>query len=42
MRFDPTRDNLFSMRDEAAHNSLRAKMAYGVGFHVSNQSTCAC
>ncbi|KAK0636053.1 cytochrome P450 [Bombardia bombarda] len=29
MRFDPTRDNLFSMRDEAAHTLLRSKMAAG-------------
>ncbi|KAK3385839.1 cytochrome P450 [Podospora didyma] len=29
MRFDPTRDNLLSMRDEAAHTALRAKMAAG-------------
>ncbi|UPX20608.1 uncharacterized protein EKO05_0010836 [Ascochyta rabiei] len=28
-KFDPTRDNLFSMRDEAAHTKLRAKMAAG-------------
>jgi hypothetical protein len=30
MKFDPTRDNLFSMRDEVAHTKLRAKMAAGV------------
>jgi hypothetical protein len=30
MKFDPTRDNLFSMRDERAHTKLRAKMAAGV------------
>ncbi|KAH7413819.1 cytochrome P450 [Phaeosphaeria sp. MPI-PUGE-AT-0046c] len=29
MRFDPTRDNLFSMRDEIAHTKLRSKMAAG-------------
>ncbi|KAJ9137073.1 Cytochrome P450 [Pleurostoma richardsiae] len=29
MRFDPERDNLFSMRDEAAHTKLRSKMAAG-------------
>ncbi|KAF2868641.1 cytochrome P450 [Massariosphaeria phaeospora] len=29
MRFDPGRDNLFSMRDEAAHTKLRSKMAAG-------------
>ncbi|KAH8731990.1 cytochrome P450 [Phaeosphaeriaceae sp. PMI808] len=29
MKFDPTRDNLFSMRDEVAHAKLRSKMAAG-------------
>ncbi|KAG4429416.1 hypothetical protein IFR05_015102 [Cadophora sp. M221] len=29
MRFDPTRDNLLSMRDDAAHTKLRNKMAAG-------------
>ncbi|KAH3950795.1 hypothetical protein HBI56_205410 [Parastagonospora nodorum] len=29
MKFDPTRDNLFSMRDEVAHTKLRSKMAAG-------------
>ncbi|KAK1760102.1 cytochrome P450 [Echria macrotheca] len=29
MRFDPERDNLFSMRDEDAHTKLRLKMAFG-------------
>ncbi|KAL1845060.1 hypothetical protein VTK73DRAFT_1208 [Phialemonium thermophilum] len=29
MRFDPERDNLFSMRDEAEHARLRGKMAPG-------------
>ncbi|KAF2467480.1 cytochrome P450 [Lindgomyces ingoldianus] len=29
MRFDPGRDNLFSMRDEVAHTKLRNKMAAG-------------
>jgi len=29
MRFDPARDNLFSMRDEAQHTELRLKMAHG-------------
>ncbi|KAK3326091.1 cytochrome P450 [Apodospora peruviana] len=29
MRLDPTRDNLFSQRDEVAHTKLRAKMAAG-------------
>jgi hypothetical protein len=32
MKFDPSRDNLFSMRDEIAHTKLRSKMAAGVGF----------
>ena len=30
MKFDPARDNLFSMRDEVAHTKLRSKMAAGV------------
>jgi hypothetical protein len=30
MKFDPSRDNLFSMRDEVAHTKLRNKMAAGV------------
>jgi hypothetical protein len=30
VRFDPTRDNLISMRDDNLHNELRAKMAAGV------------
>ena len=30
MRFDPSRDNVLSMRDDAQHNALRAKMAHGV------------
>lgn len=30
MRFDPTKDNLFSMRDEVAHTKLRGKMTAGV------------
>ncbi|KAK0649881.1 cytochrome P450 [Cercophora newfieldiana] len=29
MRFDPARDNLFSMRDEDEHTKLRLKMAFG-------------
>ncbi|KAM0327966.1 hypothetical protein ACHAQA_005365 [Verticillium albo-atrum] len=29
VRFDPTRDNIISMRDDHAHNELRAKMAIG-------------
>ena len=30
MKFEPGRDNLFSMRDEVAHTKLRNKMAAGV------------
>lgn len=30
MRFDPARDNLFSMRDENEHTKVRLKMAFGV------------
>lgn len=30
VRFDPSRDNLISMRDDTLHNELRAKMAAGV------------
>ena len=30
MRFDPSRDNVLSMREDAQHNALRAKMAHGV------------
>jgi hypothetical protein len=30
MRFDPSRDNLESQRDDAKHTALRAKMAPGV------------
>lgn len=30
MRFDPSRDNLLSLRNEDAHRDLRAKMAAGV------------
>lgn len=41
MKFDPTRDNLVSMRDETAHTKLRAKMAAGVGQrHSSLYITC--
>lgn len=32
MKFDPTKDNLLSLRDEDAHKDLRAKMAAGVSF----------
>jgi len=38
MKFDPTRDNLFSMRDDSAHTKLRAKMAAGVSkVHLCGQ-----
>lgn len=30
VRFDPSRDNIVSMRDDDLHNTLRAKMAAGV------------
>lgn len=30
IRFDPARDNIISMRDDVAHNELRAKTAIGV------------
>jgi hypothetical protein len=30
MRFEPGKDNLFSMRDEEAHKKLRNKMTAGV------------
>ncbi len=30
VRFDPTRDNLISQRDDTAHMELKAKMAMGV------------
>lgn len=30
VRFDPSRDNIISMRDDEKHNILRAKMAAGV------------
>lgn len=36
MKFQPGRDNLLSMRDEAAHTSLRKKMAVGVSVRVSD------
>ncbi|KAK4209072.1 cytochrome P450 [Rhypophila decipiens] len=37
MRFDPTKDNVLSTRDEVAHNKLRAKMAAGYsGKEVDN------
>lgn len=32
MRFEPGKDNLFSMRDEEGHRKLRNKMAAGVCF----------
>ena len=31
MRFDPSRDNVLSQRDDEKHNVLRGKMAHGVG-----------
>ena len=37
MKFNPTRDNLLSLRSDTAHNVLRAKMAAGV-CHVPCQS----
>ena len=30
LRFDPSRDNIVSTRDENKHNELRSKMAAGV------------
>jgi hypothetical protein len=30
VRFDPSRDNLISLRDDTAHTELKAKMAMGV------------
>jgi hypothetical protein len=30
VKFDPSRDNIISMRDDRAHEMLRAKMAAGV------------
>ncbi|KAM7219703.1 Pisatin demethylase [Rhypophila decipiens] len=37
IRFDPTKDNVLSTRDEVAHNKLRAKMATGYsGKEVDN------
>lgn len=30
VRFDPSRDNIISLRDDNQHNALRAKMAAGV------------
>lgn len=30
IRFDPSRDNIVSMRNDEQHNVLRAKMAAGV------------
>lgn len=34
VRFDPSRDNIVSMRDDDQHNELRAKMAAGVSHCV--------
>ena len=39
MRFDPTRDNVLSMRDDDKHNELRAKMAHGVSWSFIVAST---
>lgn len=36
IRFDPSRDNIISMRDDELHNVLRAKMAAGVSRCVPN------
>jgi hypothetical protein len=30
LRFDPTRDNILSVRDNALHSELRSKVAAGV------------
>lgn len=35
MRFDPSRDNVLSERDDDKHNELRAKMAAGVGLYAA-------
>ena len=34
VRFNPERDNIISMRDDAAHAELRAKMASGVSSRI--------
>ncbi|KAK2776898.1 benzoate 4-monooxygenase cytochrome p450 [Colletotrichum kahawae] len=34
VRFDPTRDNIISMRNDHDHNELRAKMAIGVSWDM--------
>jgi hypothetical protein len=36
VRFDPSRDNLISLRDDAAHTELKAKMSAGVWFPVQS------
>jgi hypothetical protein len=36
VRFDPTRDNIISQRDDEVHNELRAKMAAGVSSCVAS------
>lgn len=36
VRFDPSRDNIISLRDDEQHNTLRAKMAAGVSSGVPN------
>jgi hypothetical protein len=34
-RFDPSKDNVLSLRDDTAHNKLRAKLAHGVSSRCS-------
>lgn len=36
LRFEPGKDNLFSMRDDDAHMKLRSKMAAGVSLEICN------
>lgn len=38
MRFNPSRDNLLSLRSEAEHTKLRAKMASGVSWLTHTNS----
>ncbi len=40
LRFEPGKDNLFSMRDEDAHMQLRNKMAAGVSLRLYCFSFC--
>jgi len=42
VRFDPERDNIVSLRDDAAHAELRSKMAAGVGFDLSQALALSC